>query len=345
MATKQLLPFAAGTRLRRQYVGSVPFVAGAKAPSLPMPKVGMMSRLIVILEGSGTFSGAGALADSGPWNIFNRIQLNTNIGSAAVIDVSGYGAYTVQPHYRQGNKGGAAGTGATTPNATQYAAPVVGTPGAILLGLGFNVAVNQGQNFTDGLINLQAPEVSVSVDIQWGALADYGTTLTALAANAYVYYEYFEIPDPRVFEMPRLALHRTLEESQPVGQTGANIVPVPRMGTLLSLDNIVRLNGVRSDSWDSFAVRFNKTDSVYQVDKRWQRLDERYWHGVEADTGTIRQDFFHAQEVLNAGTSRDSIDTEQLTTLEQIVNITAGATLGVGNNSIASVRRIVQVLD
>lgn len=344
MATK-LLPFAAGTRLRRQYIGSVPFVAGAKAPSLQLPRVGMLSRLVTVFDGLGTFSGAGALADSGPYNILNRIQLNTNIGSAAVIDVSGYGAAVVQPHYRQGNKAGTAGIGAATPSATYFAAPVVGAGVPVRIPLGFDVAVNQGQNFTDGLINLQAPEVTVSVDIQFGALADYGTTLTGLTGNVYVYYEYFEIPDPRAFEMPRLALHRTLEEQLPVGQTGANIVTIPRMGTLLSLDNIIRLNGARSDSWDSFALRFNKTDSVYQVDQRWQRMDERYWFGCEPDVGVIRQDYFHAQETLNAGTSRDSIDTEQLTTLEQIVNVSAGATLGVGNNTIATVRRIVQILD
>lgn len=342
---KQLLPFAAGTRLRRQYIGAVPFAVGAKGTSLPIPKVGMLSRIVVILDGLGTFSGAGALADSGPWNIFNRVQLNTNIGSAAVIDVSGYGAYTMQPHYRIGNAPGKAGAGSTTISATNYVAPVVGAGVPIRIPLGFNVAVNQGQNFTDGLINLQAPEVTVSCDITWGAFTDYGTTLTAITGNAYVYYEYFEIPNPRDFEMPRLALHRTLEESLPVGQTGANIVTLPRMGTLLSLDNIIRLNGLRSDSWDSFAVRFNKTDSVYQVDQRWQRMDERYWFGCEPDVGVIRQDFFHAQEILNAGTSRDSIDTEQLTTLEQIVNISSGAGLGVGNNTIASVRRIVQILD
>lgn len=344
MADKQLLPFAAGTRLRRQYVGSVPFVAGAKAPSLQLPRVGMASRLICVLDAAPTFSGAGALADLGPWNILQRIQLNTNIGSAAIIDVSGYGAYVVQPHYRLGWAPGKAGIGATVAAASQYVAPV-NTAARVLLPFTFNIAVNQGQNFTDGLLNLQAPEVSASVDIQFGQFTDYGTTLTALAGNVYVYYEYFEIPDPRAFEMPRLALHRTLEESVPVGQTGANIVTVPRMGTLLSLDNVIRLNGARSDSWDSFSVRFNKTDSVYQVDQRLQRTDERYWYGIDSDVGTIRQDFFHAQEALNAGTSRDAIDTEQLTTLEQIVNVSAGATLGVGNNSISTIRRVVQILD
>jgi hypothetical protein len=344
MSEKTLLPFAAGTRLRRQYVGSVPFAAGAKAPSLQMPRVGMLSRLVVILDAAPTFSAGGAFADSGPWNVISRIQLNTNIGSAAVIDVSGYGGYVVGPHYRQGNAMGKAGIGSVTPAATQYVAPVAAAA-RVLLPWVFNVAVNQGQNFTDGLLNLQAPEVSVSVDITFGALTDYSTTLTALVGNAYVYYEYFEIPDPRAFEMPRLALHRTLEESTPVGQTGANILTLPRMGTLLSLDNIIRLNGVRSDSWDSFALRFNKTDSVYQVDQRWQRTDERYWLGIDSDVGTIRQDFFHSQELLNAGTSRDAIDTEQLTTLEQIVNVSAGAGLGVGNNSITTVRRIVQILD
>lgn len=343
MAEQAKFPFAAGTRLRRQYVGSVAYVSGGKA-SIAMPRVGMLSRLSAIFEGAVTFSAPGAMVDLGPHNIINRFQLNTNIGTTAVIDVSGYGAYVSSAHQRFGYKNTLAGVGATTPSTTMYTAPL--NTGTVRIPYQFNVAVNQGQNFTDGMINLQAPEISVSLDLQFGvALTDYATLITALTGNVYVYYEYFEIPDPTAFEMPRLVLHRTLEEQTPIGQTGANIYTVPRSGTLLSLDSIIRLNGARSDSWDSYAVRFNKTDSVYQVDQRWSRLDDRFWLGIEPETGVIRQDFFHAQETINTGTSRDAIDTEQLTTLENIINISAGATLGSNNNSMAHVRRIVQVLD
>jgi hypothetical protein len=235
-----LLPFAAGTRLRRQYVGAVPFAANTRAASLQLPRVGMLSRLYVILDGTLTLSGAGAFADKGPHNIVNRIQLNTNIGSAAIIDVSGYGGAMQSPHSRLGYKNGTAGAGNTAPSATYYSASAAAT-GVLRLPWAFNVALNQGQNFTDGLINLQAPEVTVSVDLQFGAGTDAVTTATGFVGNAYVYYEYFEIPDPRAFEMPRLALHRTLEEQIPISQTGALIYTLPRMGTLLSLDSIITL--------------------------------------------------------------------------------------------------------
>jgi hypothetical protein len=339
-----LLPFAAGTRLRRQYVGSVRSRRIRAHASLQLPRVGMLSRLYVILDGTLTLSGAGAFADKGPHNIIKRIQLNTNIGSAAIIDVSGYGgamqsaAFTARLQERRGWR------------RRHYAV------------LDLLQREHCGHGRAPLAVGVQRRAESGAELHRWpsepsGAGSDgvrrpsvrrtdgRGFDGNGVCGFAYVYYEYFEIPDPRAFEMPRLALHRTLEEQIPVSQTGAMIYTLPRMGTLLSMDSILTLNGARSDSWDSFAVRFNKTDSVYQVDQRWQRIDERYWLGIEPDVGVIRLDLFHAQEALNAGTSRDAIDTEQLTTLENIVNISAGATLGASNNSLAVVRRVVQILD
>jgi hypothetical protein len=210
----------------------------------------------------------------------------------------------------------------------------------------FPVALNRGRNFEVGLINLQAPEVQVTLELSTGAGADYTTQFTSLTnANYHVYQEYYEIPDPSRFALPPLALARTLEESQAVGQTGESIYTLPRQGTLMQMAHLLRLNGARSDSFDSTAIRFNKTDTPYIEERQAKRVYERAQFNVDPITGVIYHDFFHADELVSSGDSRDAIDTEEISVLESVVTVSAGAVLGANNNFLGTVRRIVQVLE
>lgn len=345
--SKGRAPFRSGTRQRRAKVGVVAYAAASSLTPLELPRVGMLSRIIVQFRGTVTLSGAGALTDLGPWNLASRLKVNANIGSAALYDVSGYGTYMIQHWaeemaYRPDN----AGAGATTPHADIHAAPVAMGANTWVLTYIIPIGANAGKQFDLGLINLQAPETRVTVEITTGALLDPATLVTATTGNFHVYYEYYEIPDPNQFALPPLALVRTIEEQQPIGQTGDNVYTVPRQGILLQLAQRVTLNGARGPdaSVDSFSIKFNKTDSVYVMERQWERVLNRLFFGMVPLTGVYCWDFWHAESDVSAGDTRDAIDAEELSTLEAVVTVASGAVLGSNNNFLASVRRFVQLL-
>lgn len=339
------LPFRYGTRQKFAKVGFIPFAASSVA-SLELPRVGMMSKLIVQLRGtiSTTNGGAdtGVLTDEGPWNLLNRLKVNTNIGAASLVDVSGFGAYMFQRLIEQGYSPDKAGVADTTPNADVHVFPLTGNAVAFVLTWIIPISGNDGINFESGLINLQAPETRVSIEATFGAIADPMSNVGAISANLHVGYQYYEIPDTNSFDLPPLSLVRILEENMPIGATGDVVYTVPRMGTLLQLAHAVKLNGARSDSVDSLSIKFNKTDTVYNIERQFARVIERERYSLLPKTGVFYHDFWHAYGDVSTGDTRDAIDSEQLSTLESIVTVTAGATLGANNNNLKAVRRIVQ---
>lgn len=342
----ELLPFRAGTRQRRAKVGLVAYTVASQLTPLELPRVGMLNRVLVQFRGIVTLSGAGALSDLGPWNLTNRLRISANIGSAAIVDVSGYGAYMAQPIVEGvGYRPDLAGVGSTTPNADIHAAPVAMGANTWVLSYYLPVSANSGNQFDLGLVNLQAPETRVTVDIVTGQLLDPATLVTAITGNYNVYYDYFEIPDPNAFQLPPLALVRLLEEQQAIGQTGENIYVVPRQGVLMHLIQRVNANGARSDGIDNLFIRYNKTDTVYSMERQWERVIQRMNYALNPITGVFYWDFWHAASEVASGDFRDAIDTEELSTLEAGVTVSSGTTLGSNNNFLASVRRIVQILE
>jgi hypothetical protein len=344
-AAQKLYPFRMGTRQRRAKVGTIAYATSSAGQPLPLPRVGLLSAIILQFRGTVTLSGAGALADQGPWNLLSRIRVNSNIGSASLVDVSGYGGYLMQKWMARGWLPDNAGVGSTTVNADIHAAPVAMGANTWVLTWVIPISANRGTNFETGLINLQAPEVTVTVEPTFGALLDPATLVTATTGNLHVFYEYYEIPDPRAFKLPPLTLVRTLEEQQAVAATGDNIYTVPRMGTLLQLVHCFRANGVRSDGYDSHSVKFNKTDTVYNDERQELRVFEKVMYSSPPVVGAIYRDFWNAYEDVSQGDTRDAIDSEQLTTLESIVTVSSGTALGANNNFLQSIRRILQILD
>lgn len=352
-AQTQLLPFRTGTRQRRAKVAAIPVTAaGASLTPQELPRVGMLSRIVIQFRGTVTLSAAGALTDLGPWALASRIQVQANIGTAAIVDLSGFGAYMIQPlveeiEFRPDVAGPSASMTAT-PNADIHAAPVANGANTWVLTWVIPIGANTGKEFDIGLVNLQAPETRITVNIAIGQGSDFTSNFSSFTtANMHVYYEYYEIPDPRQFAMPMLALVRWLEEQQPINATGDNVYTVPRMGTLLQLLHRVTLNGARIDSpgWDYHRLKFNKTDTVYDAERQWMRVLERIWYGLLPLTGVLYFDLWHAGSDVSIGDARDAVDAEELSTLESIIGINTGATLGSNNNVLAQPRRIVQILE
>lgn len=314
--------------------------------SLPLDKVGMLNRIILQFRGTITLSGAGSgtISDKGPWNLLSRLKVNVNGAALTLWDTTGYGAYVQNALISQSYRPDAAGAGNTVPDAMIHAAPTASGANTWLLTWILPIAANQGTNFETGLINLQSPEVTVTVEPTFGALTDPNSLVTATTGNLHVWYEYYEIPDPRLADLPPVLAVRTIEDNQPINGTGDNIYTVPRGGNLMSLAHILTLNGARNHaSADNWRIAFNKATTVYNLETQIMRLRNREFSGLDAPTGVVNWDFFHATQDMTAGDNRDLIDTEELATLESIVAVSSGATLGSNNNSLQTVRRILQV--
>lgn len=342
MATKVKLPLRMGTRQRVQKVGTVPFVPGSSGTTLELPRVGLVNRLIIQFRGTITATAAGIVAGGDtPWSLLSRIRVSLNTGSASLVDVTGMGAYILQRTYNefQAQRG--------TVNDSHFIPQTVAAnaTSALAFTLVLPIAANNGDAFALGAINLQAPEVRMTLDLMFGQLADYGTGVASIAGSFHVGYMFYEVPPLNAYELPPLALCRTLEESQAVVNTGENVYTVPRMGAVLSVAHLVYLNGARSDSWDEVTIRLNKSDAPYRIERGFQRALETYNYNEFPITGGIVQDFYRAYEAPNMGDLRDAVDSEEVSTLESIVAINSAATLGAGNNTLRTVRRILQVME
>lgn len=344
MAQKEKLTFRSGTRQKYYQLNPMAYGAGQTLTQV-LPQVGMLSSIFMQITGTITFSGTGVLADQGPWNLLSRIQVLTNIGSAVLVDLSGFGAYIFQQLIGgESYRPDVAGSGSTTPSALVFVFPLTGTAVPFRLSYIIPIGANDGINFDTGLINLQAPQTQVTLSVQCGQILDPATLITAITATITAGYFYYEIPDTNTFQLPPLALVRTLEDQIPVATIGEQVYTLPRMGTIIQAIHVLTLNGARSDSMDYGFIRINKTDTVYNVPLNIQRMLERQRYGLNPVTGTFFWDMWHAYGEVSQGDVRDAFDSEAISTLDMGVAVSSGATLGSNNNSLKTIRRLVQTI-
>lgn len=354
-------PFRYNTRQRIQRVGTQPFVQNGRL-TFEVPRVGFLAGFFVQILGGITRAGGdtGTLSER-LWNIVKRFQVNINIGAAAIVDVSGYGLYLhneTQYTNFAADLGGLPATPGAPLNAELSADPAIFTLSAaapqvnapFVLGFFVPVAANDGKNFNMGLINCQAPEVRVTLDMQLGQIADLfsagaviaGTTLNNV--NVDVHYLYYEVPNPAAVSFPPLVMHRLLEERTPFSNTGDITYLVPRQGNILKLEHNVIIDGVNSGLHNLYIIRINKTDDVYRESAFVNHWLSRTRYGHRLPVGQVIHDFWNSEGLPSSGDFRDVLDSEAVSTTESITNINSGAVLGVGNNFLDTVREILQVL-
>ena len=337
---KQLRPFREGTRQRRQFI-SAPSYSASATLTTELPRVGYLNRLVVAFAGTITTTAAGALTDSGPWNLVNRFRVNTNIGSTQLVDVSGFGLFIAQRFQNEAQSFDKAGVGDTVPSADIFAAAVASGANTWALPYIIPIGANVADEFEFGMINLQSEQTRVTLDIVCGAVSDPNTNSNTITGTFSIWYEYYEVPDPRVFAQPPLTITRLVEESQTVSATGDNPYTIPRQGVLMQAAGILRLNSLRSDGFSQTKVRFNKTDIAYTHDRVLNRILDRTTQILNPVTGVVYEDFWYAQGLIGQGDARDMIDLEELSTVEIICNITTAPS---GTSTYNVVRRIAQRL-
>jgi hypothetical protein len=346
-----LIPFRYGTRQRFKKVGVIPFTAFGDGFQLskPFPEVGLINEVYLQFRGTITIGAAGIVyGDNGPWALLKRLKINLNLGSLSIVDVSGFGAFLASATREQGARSDKAGSGDTTPDADIFAAPVAVGAFPFVLTLVIPVAANDNENFQFGMINLQAPQVQLMLEGSWGTAAELVTVpadLTSVAGSLHIGYTYFEVPNPNQVELPPVMLHRIVEESQPIASVGEQIFTLQRQGSLLQLWHIVRLNGARNNAdVEKFTMVVNNVDTLYEYERQFMKLKQRFNFQQEWPAGCFLWDFWASQTGVSNGDTRDTINTEAISLLESRVTIASAAVLGVGNNNLVSVRRILQQL-
>lgn len=391
MAQPQKLPFRYSTRQRTRNLGDFS-VAFGDSISLELPRVGFLAGLHLTFA-SGIVRNT---ADSGAFservfNVLQRISINLNLGAASIVNISGFGLYTHNwtEKYNYGpDEGGSVGITASgafngslvqdahvyrgtgsdgypfgTTAAASLAAPL-GAPQAaapFLLTYWIPIAANDGRNFNMGLINLQAPEVRATLDVQiTSGIANMfvpgsvltGTHLANNIAAVTVHMLFYEVPNPSRVLYPPLLVHRILEERQSFQNTGDIVYTVPRQGTVLRLHHNLFINGgndgnpvLAQGPWMRFqTLRVNKTDDIYREFITFAKWHMRYRYGQKVPEGTYGWELWTAEEAPASGDLRDAIDSEAISTLESIITIADNAVLGTGNNFLDSIREIIQVL-
>ena len=331
-ATSGKIPFRYGSRRRIQRVGFVPFQENTVAPPLQLPNVGYLAGLF--LTWRGAINGATGTRANAPWDLIRRLRVNLNLGSASLVDVSGYGLYSLSI------------LNGIDPTTSPYHVPTLGN---LRWTLYVPIAANLGENFSTGLILLQDPQIRATVEINWNLLSNVfnGTGLSAASGSGVeVYYVYWEVPNLDRVSQPPLVLHRIVQESQPITQTGDNVYLVPRQGILLQMLHIITINGNFSSLWDRATIRLNRVDSIAEITPdvggALQVLSVDLPAPNRLPTHVVPWDLFSASYKAGMGDLRDAIDTEAVTTTESVVTISSSANLGANNNFLETVRRILQ---
>lgn len=369
-AAPQKIPFRYGTVRRRINIGTFTLTPGTQLPAVLIPQVGMLSRVLFDIEATYTVATAPlvVLNTDGFDSIFARAQITLNNGSAQIVDLSGIGVNAINQNINTAlpiKRGTPAAAGNV--NGTQFPL-ALGASTLTYKGI-LPVNANQRRQFEMGLINLQAPELRANILLSFNPLASLVTTpanLTLFSGTINLSYEYFEIPDLRVYDMPPLTLVRSIEEAPiAIASTGQQIYQIPRLGTMIEYHAVLVLNllyGSANTAISEFDIRYNKTDQQYQVfEGDWETYEaELYGVGInvlqaptpsaatptsrwQQQTSAITFNLWAAGDAtINGGDFRDSIDTEENTTTESIVTIKTGTALNAGKDNLFHVRRVVQ---
>jgi hypothetical protein len=340
------LPFRMGSRQRKRQSGATQSIAGggnalSAQASFLLDKVGMLNYLVMVVNATVTVGAGAAFATNGPWSLLNRIRVDLNLSNMNLVDIDGRMAYDLA---RQMFRGWTPDGGTNyTPNALTFSAPLA--TGANLWRIPYLIPIsaNPGSDFDTGLINLQAPEVQCSVTGRFAATgAEIVTNFTSLTlASVNLYQCYFSSLDPRAVILPLGQVVRTVQFTQPIVATGENTITVERQGKLMNTTTRVVANGARSDSIDRIQVVANINDTMYDEPAEFNSFEFERDYSNPRPVGIFTKDYWHARESPGSGDGRDLINLEVLTTFQQKLFVSAGTTLGAGNNFYDLGRRVL----
>jgi len=340
------IPFRQGSRQRKRQSGPTQSIAaGGNALNgvarVTLDKVGMINYLLVNVFATVNLTAAGAFATNGPWSIVNRIRVDLNLSNMNIVDCDGRMLYDIGGKFARGFAYD--GGGVYTPSTLVFSAPVAMGNNQWNLWFMVPVSANPGSDYDTGLINAQAPEVQVNVEVRLAATgAEFVTNFNTLTLTSVAVHQcYFSSLDPRAVILPLGQVVRTVQFTQPVVATGENTYTVERQGKLLNTITRFVANGARSDSIDRLQIIANINDTMYDEIASFNAAEFERDYSVPKPVGIFYKDFWHARENPQMGDARDLINLEVLTTFQQKIFVAAGTVLGAGNNFYDVGRRIL----
>lgn len=327
MADVQLRRFRENTR-KHTIANStgVQAIDAANTYNYDLDKIGLCTGLWLKTAGTVTLSGAGALANQGPWNLYDRIKVKTASG-AALFDAFGYDVYQLNKRLRYG--WGPDGAGNFTQKASVFAAPVAMGANTWAQHLWIPFSQNRGSLFDMGIFGLQSNVTQATVEVTTNAaLTNVATLITAETLATEIFNEYYEPPlEGANVAMPPAYVIKTITTVFPVVAAGEQLLEVPRQGILLDAQLVFVNNALRSDAIDYVRLRTNYGD--YFEHQTLSILNANYsqMYGHAPDVGVFVLDFDSAGDLPKTGDMRDVFNLLKYSKTEIVPQITAGTTI------------------
>ncbi len=335
---QQIAVFDQHTRHGQREIAAIPYSAGAKS-SRELPKSNYLARIKCLVKGSFTAAHASTTtltkSPYGPWNLIDRIRvklLNSN-----VITLTGYelflaslvSTFNCRADQTGDNQvfqfGNVVSVGGTSNNIRFY----------------FSLPITLNDRDLRGLMLLQSEQVQAVIEIDWatigsdaGPFSDAASGSIAISnesINCVLVPEIFSVPPAQEHRYPMQYMYQTVHDRIDIVAVGEQVYKPLRGNIITRMILQHHLNGglAPSADIDLIEVEYNQTERTVSHDIDVLRGDNRDMYGRDLPDGVYALDFNH-QGVPGLGTSRDYLNTANITDLSLRTRVVSGATLGTG---------------
>jgi hypothetical protein len=308
-----------------------------------LPPVGLLSRLFLWVKGTTTVTpgtGTAALSDRGAANFIKRVKLLANSGSA-IYDVSGYGTHIINNILSFG----------TSPDKTLFDRSI----SAEVYGSGVNsgandwrfcyqipIAINQRDPI--GMILLQNEATQLTLEVEFNDIKGANNLLAPIVVTGDATatfsgicgcnMEYFTVPRETADRPALNVVHQWLEQQDAITSTGENPKSMLRGNTYMRLAHYLTLGNALSSAVDKLKIVYNTSETPYIINEMTQLALQRSRYGMDLPKGTYVWDWYMSNGLVGLGTSRDFINSANVTQFESILDIDSSATVTAGQSYI-----------
>lgn len=333
------MSFQQATRQNFTELPAQPFVSGGRL-YFELPKVGLLSRLILQLSGVMTVTlsgGTAAISERLAYNLIKRVRLIANSG-ASIFDVSGYGTYAINRLLRYDSSPQDSLIDHGT-KALAYQAGVTAGANNWNFGLEIPIAVNERDPL--GLILLQNQASQLVLEIEFNSEYSLDAMLapvlvTGAATASFVgkvgaMMEYFTVPR-NVEDYPALnVIHQWIEQRDSVTSVGAWTKNLQRGNTYQRIVHALTVNkALNSAAVEKLRLIYNQAETPYNVNALTQAFLQRSRYGSDLPKGMFVHDFTMSNGLPSLGNARDFIRSAGVTEFQSEVTIASGTSMTAG---------------